>query len=73
MNSYESAVGQLVTRRIQELIGEKTAAIALGGSIDPRDPQATAALYIQEVSYLRALRDVMQICQDVEADLRKAG
>ena len=73
MNSYESAVGQLLVRRLQELIGEKTQAIADGGQINPSDPQATAAAYMAEVNYIRALRDVMQICKDVESDLRKAG
>ena len=73
MNSYESAVGQLLARRLQELIGEKTMAIADGGRINENDPQVTAAIYMAEVYYIRALRDVMRICQEVESDLRKSG
>jgi len=73
MNSYESAVGQLLARRIEELIGEKTRVLIDGGRITANDPQATASAYMSEVSYIRALRDVMQICQDVERDLRKSG
>ncbi len=73
MNSYESAVGQLLARRLEEIIGEKTRALADGGRINENDPQATAAAYMAEVYYIRALRDVMRICQDVESDLRKSG
>jgi hypothetical protein len=73
MNSYESAVGQLLARRIHELIGQKTKAIADGGRINESDPQVTAAAYMAEVYYIRALRDVMEICKEVESDLRKAG
>lgn len=73
MNSYESAVGQLLARRLQERIGEITDNLASGGLLATGDPQAIGSQYRSEVSYIRALRDVMEICKEIEADLRKAG
>lgn len=73
MNSYESAVGQMLARRIEELLAEKHLHLEEAQFVNFSDPNATASTYISEVAYMRALRDCLQICQDIESDLRRVG
>lgn len=71
MNSYESAVGQLLVRRINEAIAERELTIVNGGCVNTSDLHATASTYIQAVEHIRALRLCLEICKEVERDLRK--
>lgn len=71
MNSYESAVGQLISRRLQDLIIEKTEHLVEGKFINPSDLAATGSQYIRINESIRTLRTALDICKEVEADLRK--
>jgi hypothetical protein len=71
MNSYESAVGQLISRRLQDLIIEKTEHLVEGKFINQSDLAATGSQYIRINESIRTLRTVLDICKEVEADLRK--
>lgn len=73
MNSYESAVAQLLARRINEVIGERLVVLEDAQFVDPSNPNATAYTYIRETSYLRGLRDALDFVKQVEIDLQKAG
>lgn len=73
MNSYESAVGQLLVRRINDLILERMERLANGGIVDPSDLTATASTYIRDVAFIQALRECLEICKEIESDLRKSG
>lgn len=71
MNSYESAVGQLLVRKVSEVITDKIAAMEAGNFINTSDVNATAITYIQHVECIRTLRLALDICKQIEADLRK--
>ncbi len=73
MNSYESAVGQLLVRRINEQILERMQRLAAGSIADPSDLPATASTYIREVAFIQGLRECLEICKEIESDLRKSG
>lgn len=71
MNSYESAVGQLISQRLLDLIAEKTKHLVDGQFVHASDLAATGSQYIKIAESIRTLRVVLDICKEVEADLRK--
>lgn len=62
---------RLLTKRVHDLIDTNRNALGLGNALAPGDANATALNYSSAVGYIRALHDILGICEDVEEELRK--
>ena len=70
LNSLESIFHQELVKLVLTEIGERCQKLG-DGSAQRSDVYATAAAYSEERGYIRALRDVIEHCKQIESDLTK--
>lgn len=73
LTSLDARSLQLLVKRVDELIQERALDLANGGAMHISDTHATGQHYSGEVHYIRALRDVIELCKHVEDDLLGRG
>lgn len=73
LNSFESSALRALAKRINEYITANAENLAFGSSIVQDDVNATAQNYCSAVAYMRALRDVLGMCEEVEDELLGRG
>lgn len=69
LNSFEAASLRALAKKINEYIAANSENLALGSSAVTSDVNATAMNYTSAVAYMRALRDVLGMCEEVEDEL----
>lgn len=69
LNSFDAASLRLLAQKVNDRIDANSAAVAGGNAYIPGDTVATAQNYCSQINYLRALHDVIALCQEVEDEL----
>lgn len=69
LNSFEANSLRLLAKKIDATIQEKARILVIGSAAIQNDVNATAMNYCSEVAYVRALHDVLGMCEDVEDEL----
>ena len=72
IGSYDSAALRLIDQKVRDYIRVNAEHLAEGNAHVGNDASATAMNYMSNVGYVRALRDVLDMCGAVEAELNKA-
>ncbi len=69
LNSYESRAQSLLANKLDARITAIATSLANGDARNIGDVAATAQTYSEQIGYIRALRDVLTLCQEVEDEL----
>ena len=72
LSSFDTVVNQRVAKRIEDAI-QTLAMNLVDGSARGGDFAATAQEYFRVIGHIYGLREALQICQDVEAELIGKG
>jgi hypothetical protein len=71
LNSFESVFHQELVKWLLTDIGERAQKLGDGSARRGSDVSATGMAYFEEAAYIRALRDVIDHCKQIESDLTK--
>lgn len=71
-DSFDSAVARSLALKLGELIADIGAGLAIGSAMR-ETPQLTAQRYSEELGYVRALKDVLAFCREIEEELHGRG
>jgi phytoene/squalene synthetase len=69
LNSFDAASLRLLAQKVNTIIDVNSDALARGNGYIPGDTAATAQNYCSSINYIRALNDVLGLCQEVEDEL----
>lgn len=69
LNSFDAASLRLLAKKVSEIIDANNEALGGGNAFVLGDINATAQNYVSTTNYVRALRDVLTLCQQVEDEL----
>lgn len=73
LNSFEAAALRALKKKIDAYLLANQINLANGNSLVDSDTAATAMNYSSAVGYVRALNDVLGMCQEVEDELMGRG
>jgi len=69
--TLDTAALRLLAKKVDTLIEINRHNLGTGNALVPGDANATALNYSSAVGYIRALHDILGMCEDVEDELRK--
>lgn len=69
LNSFESAVLRLLEKRLADYLAANIQTLSYGGDLVVGNVHATAQNYSSSTAYIRALRDVLALCKEVEDEM----
>lgn len=69
--TLDTAALRMLAKRIDAWIRINADNLAIGSSLVHGDANATLQAYSSAVGYVKALNDVLTLCQEVESDLIK--
>jgi hypothetical protein len=69
--TFDTVALRMLAKRVDELITINRDNLGTGNALVPGDANATALNYSSAVGYIRALHDILGVCEDVEDQLRK--